>query len=581
MSDKFSIQQKYSAVIVLMLIALTLCIYWPVQNYEFIRYDDNVYVTINKYVRSGITLDGVCWAFNTTYAEFWHPLTWLSLMLDFQLFGMNAGGYHWTNVIIHVFNTVLLFFLFRNLTGAIWRSAFVAVLFAVHPINVESVAWVAERKNVLSTFFWLLTMLFYIRYVKQPNWKRYLPVFISFALGLMSKPMLITLPFVLLLIDYWPLDRTFINTQDEVAIRLTFKAGKEKLGFLIGEKIPLFILSAAFVFITAHASRSEKAIYFDFTQRISNIIFSYSMYVKKLFWPMDLSIHYRYLAVPVWQICLSAAFLFMITIFVCKYFKKYPYLPVGWFWYLGTMVPVIGIVQISQHTMADRYAYVPFIGLFVIVAWGAEQISSKFIYLKKILIFISVLIIVLFIAATHHQIKLWTNTVTLFEDALKKDPNNYIANLVIAYELAIHGENEKALYYDDMALKSDPQSSVAYNHKGFVFIKMGNRYEALKNFEKAVQLDRRSVDANFGLGVIYLKDNNPEKAMEYLKKVIEINPDHMEALNYLGIALVKKGMIQEGILQFEKALHVNPGYKDAAGNLQIAMEMKKKIENRK
>jgi tetratricopeptide (TPR) repeat protein len=575
MFDKLSIRQKYSIVAVLMLIVLTLGIYWPVQNYEFIRYDDNVYVTINKYVRSGITLDGICWAFSTTYAEFWHPLTWLSLMLDYQLFGMNAGGYHWTNVIIHIFNTILLFLLFRNLTGAIWRSAFVAALFAVHPINVESVAWVAERKNVLSTFFWLLTMLFYVRYVKQPHWKRYWPVFVSFALGLMSKPMLITLPFVLLLMDYWPLNRISINTQNETDARLTVKAEKEKLSFLILEKIPLFVLSAIFICITAYASQSEKALSFTLKQRINNIIFSYAMYVKKLFWPADLSIHYMYLGVPMWQIFLSAAFLIMMTIFVCKYFRKYPYLPVGWFWYLGTMVPVIGIVQISQHTMADRYAYVPFIGLFVMIAWGAEQVSSKAVYLKKILILASILIIVLLITATHNQIKLWPNTVTLFEDALKKDPHNYIANLVIAYELALHGENEKALYYDDMALRADPQSSVAYNHKGFVFMKMGNRDEALKNFEKALQLDQLSVDANSGLGVIYLKDNNPEKAMEYFEKVIEINPDHTEAHNYLGIALVKKGRIQEGILQFEKALKINPNYQEANRNLQTALKLKK------
>ena len=259
MFDKLSIHQKYSIFVVLILIILTLGVYWSVQNYEFINLDDFMYITQNSHVQSGITLDGFRWAFSTKYFGLWNPLTWLSFMLDYQFFRFNAGGYHWTNVIIHVFNTVLLFFLFRNLTGTVWRSAFVAALFAIHPINVESVAWIAERKNVLSTFFWMLTMLFYVWYARQPNWKRYLPVFISFALGLMSKPMLVTLPFVLLLLDYWPLNRTAINTQNETEIQVTLKAGKEKLSFLILEKIPLFILSAISICVMFYLPQSASA----------------------------------------------------------------------------------------------------------------------------------------------------------------------------------------------------------------------------------------------------------------------------------------------------------------------------------
>ena len=251
--DLNSIEKRSAILVILALIILCLVIYWPVQNYEFINFDDNVYVTENSHIQSGFTLDGFCWAFSTKYFDLWTPLVYLSYMFDYQLFGFNAGGYHWTNVIIHIFNTILLFFLFRNLTGAVWRSAFVAALFAIHPINVESVVWIAERKNVLSTFFWMLTMLFYVWYVKQPNWKRYLPVFISFALGLMSKPMLVTMPFVLLLLDYWPLNRTAIHTQNEADIQVTLKTGKEKLSFLILEKVPLFILSAISICIFSYS----------------------------------------------------------------------------------------------------------------------------------------------------------------------------------------------------------------------------------------------------------------------------------------------------------------------------------------
>jgi tetratricopeptide (TPR) repeat protein len=585
MIDKFNIYQKNSIFVVLMLIILILGVYWSVQNYEFINFDDNIYVTENSHTLSGITLDGFRWAFGTKYFGLWNPLVWLSFMLDYQLFGFNAGGYHWTNVIIHVFNTILLFFLFRNLTGAVWRSAFVAALFAIHPINVESIAWVAERKNVLSTFFWMLTMLSYVWYVKQPNWKRYLPVLVSFALGLMSKPMLVVLPFVLLLLDYWPLNRTAINTQNETNIQATLKAGKEKLNFLILEKTPLFILSTILMCITIYSHQSDSApqskriIASFFMQRINNAIFSYAMYLKKLFWPTDLSIPYLYLNIPIWHLFLSAIFLIIITILICKYFKKYPYLPVGWFWYLGTLIPVLGIVQIGEHTMADRYAYVPFIGLFVIIAWGAEQISSKKIYLKKPFIFASVLIIVFLSVATYNQIKLWANTATLFEDTLKKDPNNYVAYAVIGHEMLNNGENEKALYCYDMALKLSPGFYGAYINEGIVLMAMGKRCDALKFFKEAMRLDKFSANAYYDIGLFYMADNKLDESIPYFIKAVEIKPDYKEAYNDLGVVLVKKGRIQEGILQFEKALHINPYYKDSQKNLQIALEMNKKNKN--
>jgi tetratricopeptide (TPR) repeat protein len=271
--------------------------------------------------------------------------------------------------------------------------------------------------------------------------------------------------------------------------------------------------------------------------------------------------------------------LIIITILVCKYFKKYPYLPVGWFWYLGTLIPVLGIVQIGEHTMADRYAYVTFIGLFVIIAWGAEQISSKKIYLKKPFIFASVLIIVLLSVATYNQIKLWANTATLFEDALKKDPNNYVAYAVIGREMLNNGENEKALYCYDIALKLNPGFYGAYINEGLVLMTMGKRYHALKFFEKAMRLDKFSADAYYDIGLFYMADNKLDESIPYFIKAIEIKPDYKEAYNDLGVVLVKKGRIQEGIFQFEKALHINPYYKTSQKNLQIALEMNKKNKN--
>jgi hypothetical protein len=314
--DSITNSQK-KILIILALIVSVLAVYWQVQNFDFVNYDDQVYVTQNFRIQSGITWESIAGAFTDLHTSNWHPLTMMSHMLDWQLFGGRAGGHHWTSVIIHIFNTVLLFFLLNQLTGAIWRSAFVAALFAIHPINVESVAWIAERKNVLSTFFWLLTMLLYVWYVKQPGWKRYLPVFLCFALGLMSKPMLVTLPFVLLLIDYWPLNRTQINLQRKNQSETTtfILAKKSKISFLILEKVPLFILSVISIYLTLYASQHMKAIagleYFSPVKRISNAIVSYTLYIKKLFWPVDLAAFYPYGDISIWQI--SIAILFLVS----------------------------------------------------------------------------------------------------------------------------------------------------------------------------------------------------------------------------------------------------------------------------
>ncbi|MGB5218291.1 MAG: tetratricopeptide repeat protein [Smithella sp.] len=555
------------------LIILILGVYWRVQNYDFIYFDDDIYVTQNSHVQSGFTADGLRWAFSTNYFGLWNPLTWLSLMFDYHLFGFNAGGYHWTNVILHLINSILLFLLFRNLTGAIWRSAFVAVLFAIHPINVESIVWISERKNVLSTFFWMMTMLFYARYVKEPEWKRYLPVIICFALGLMSKPMLVTLPFVLLLMDYWPLERAVISPQNNMERNTT---RKEKISFLILEKIPLFILSALTVFINIYTPGHDTETQFlrttGFIERINNAIFSYIMYIKKLFWPTDLSIFYLYLNIPAWQIFLCAVLLILITIWVCRYFRQYPYLPVGWFWYLGTLVPVIGIMTIGDHTMADRYAYVPFIGLFVMTAWGMENISAKFTVLKKPLIFISVVFILLLAWAAHNQIKIWATTQILFEDVLKKNPDNYFAYQIVGQEMAKKGEHNGALYYYDMALKINSQFWSAHNNKGLILKTMGRREEALENFQRAIQVNKFSADAYYNIGLFYLEDRKLDKTIEYSLKTMQLQPDYQEAYNILGIALVEQGKINEGILQFEKVLRINPYNKNAHRNLKLAME---------
>jgi tetratricopeptide (TPR) repeat protein len=563
-----------------MLVVLTLGVYWPVQNYEFINYDDQLYVTENFRVQNGITLKSIKDTFTNFHTGHWHPLTMISHMLDWQMYGNRAGGHHWTSVVLHIINAILLFFLFRNLTGALWRSAFVATLFAIHPINVESVAWIAERKNVLSTFFFILTMLFYVWYVKQPNWKRYLPVFISFALGLLSKPMLVTLPFVLLLMDYWPLKRIDINTRNEANKIVLLKEAKEKLKLLIVEKVPLFILTAFSIFFTYYASIYVNDIQsiesLPVIKRISNAVFSYALYVKKLFWPNDLSVFYPFSDIVLWQISLAAMFLVSITLVVLKYFRKHPYLFVGWFWFIGTLVPVIGIVQVGSQAMADRYAYITFIGLFIMMAWGIQKVSSRNIYVKKMFVVASVLMIMLFTAASYHQVKLWSNTITLFEDAIKKNPDNYLAYQIVGLEMYKKEENEKALQFNEMAIKANPRIHAAYNNQGLVLMKMGKRDEALKNFEMALQVNKSASEVYYNMGQIYLDGREFDKSIEYSLKAIELNPDYLDAYNNLGVALVKRGSFKDGIMQFEKALQINPNYEKAKRNLQIIEKMKNK-----
>ncbi|HOZ62033.1 MAG TPA: tetratricopeptide repeat protein [Smithellaceae bacterium] len=578
MFEKNNISRKQSILVILIIIAMVLYIYWPVQDYGFIYFDDDVYITQNIHLQSGITTDGLRWAFTTTYFGLWNPLTWLSLMLDYRIFGLNAGGYHWTNVILHILNAVLLFFLLRILTGAEWRSAFVAALFAVHPINVESVAWIAERKNVLSTFFWMTTMLCYVWYAKRPGWKRYVPVLISFAMGLMSKPMLVTLPFVLLLIDYWPLNRTAIAIEETTGHPLNLK--KEKISFLIMEKIPLFILSAIVIFLTIGAPRTDQTIYTTFAWRMGNVVFSYVAYLKNLFSPLDLHVYYLSLSVPFWKLFACAVFLIFVTIFVCRYFKRHPYLPVGWFWYLGTFVPVIGFIQIADHTMADRYAYVPFIGIFMMIAWGGEKVFPKTVFLKKILIVLFILIIIFFAVTSRNQIKIWENTVTLFNHVIEKDPKNHLAYQVIGQEMAKRGEHEKALTYFDTALKIHPQFFPAYSNKALVLKKMGKHDEAMKNFETAGRLNKNSPELFYNLSFIYLEEGNYEESLQYALKAIRIKPDYEEAYNIAGIASVEAGKIKEGIDYFQKSLRINPRNLHAQRNLKITLEKNKNRHER-
>ena len=408
--------------------AATLIAFWQVNHCDFINYDDPSYVTENIHIRHGITTEAIRWAFTTDYAANWHPVTWISHMLDVELFGLKPRWHHLTNLLFHIANTLLLFFVFHRMTKTTWQSAFVAALFALHPLHVESVAWVAERKDVLSTFFWMLTMGAYIHYVEHPRFRSYLAVFTFLALGLMSKPMLVTLPFILLLLDYWPLQRfeqktptqeipAEINKPISASKREGKSSGKQTVQAIVKEeepadrkyqwalvrpllieKIPLFALAALSsitTFIVQQKGGSVASLEgIAPGVRIANAFVSYIIYVRKIIWPDDLAVFYPHPGLlPFWQILGAVFLLIAVTVTVILEAKRFPYLAVGWLWFAGTLVPVIGIVQVGSQAMADRYTYVPLIGLFIMAAWGVPELLKNWRYRKEALAASSALIL--------------------------------------------------------------------------------------------------------------------------------------------------------------------------------------------
>jgi tetratricopeptide (TPR) repeat protein len=579
MPINFLANYQKKVIIILLLIALTLAVYWQVQNFEFINYDDNLYVTQNYLTQSGLTGRGIIRAFTDTQTGNWHPLTMLSHILDWELFGNKAGGHHWTNVIIHIFNVILLFFLINTMTGALWRSAFVAVLFAIHPMNVESVAWIAERKNVLSTFFWILTMLCYVWYARHPCWTRYLIIFVCFFFGLMCKSMLVTLPFVLLLIDFWPLNRLKISDQNEQCLT-NVRIKKADLSFLLVEKIPLFMMSALFAWITMNAQKAVNAFsnpeVLPLYKRLANAIVAYCLYIKKLFWPTDLSIFYPFDFIPFWKLFLAASFLIFFTILALRFWKKYPCMIVGWFWYLGTMIPVIGLVQVGRHSMADRYVYVPFIGLFIMLAFAIPRLLSNYPRIRIYVCSAMMIFIMIMTGASFVRTGLWQNTRILFEDAIRINPRNYFAYNLLGLEEANAGRYEKALQYYNISLKMNPNNDQAYNNAGNVFLILGKYPYAYNYYRKAILINDKQALAYYNLGVLMAVNNKNDQAVFLFKKTLSITPQYLDAYISLGITLLKMGNIDEAIYYFHRVLSIDASNVAAKRGLKECMETQKK-----
>jgi tetratricopeptide (TPR) repeat protein len=530
---------RLSALICFSLAAVTLALYWPITRHDFISLDDQQYITKNVHVQAGLTWPGIVWAFQSTDAANWHPLTWISHMADCQLYGLNPAGHHLTNILFHVANTLLLFLLLKNLTGALWRSAFVAALFAWHPLHVESVAWASERKDVLSTFFWMLTLIAYTRFVEESKVQNlkskvfYVLALLAFVCGLMSKPMVVTLPFILLLIDFWPLGRISIQNSK-------FKI--QNLSKLLSEKIPFFALATAASIVTYLAQGANGATWslsaLSIHVRISNALLSYLRYISKTFWPSNLAVIYPYQEhLPIVAMIGAALLLPVWTGLIFARARQNPYLLTGWLWFLGTLVPVIGLVQVGAQSMADRYMYIPSIGLFILVVWGLDEFFAAWPQKQKFAAFIGTAALGGCLICTSLQLKYWQNSVTLLTHTVEVTTDNY----------------------------------TACNFLGAAFEEAGFKEEAFALYTESVRIESHFPHSQFNLGVALLNKNHPDEAAQHLAIAAKLVPNDAVIRYRYGEALIESGKLNDAAIEFSEALRLNPAFPEAHLDLGVIL----------
>jgi protein O-mannosyl-transferase len=470
---------------------ITVALYSPVRHYQFVSYDDGLYITDNFHIKYGLTWKSVQWALTAQYADNWHPLTWLSHALDCQLFFLNSGRHHATNLALHAMNAVLLYWILLRATGFTGRSFMVAALFALHPLNVESVAWVSERKNLLSMLFFLLALAAYRWYAQEPRVGRYATVALLFAMGLMAKPQIITLPFVLLLWDYWPLRRMFAGSDGTASQADVIPA--KRLSWLVVEKLPLLLLVAASAAITLHAQR-EAATPYPFSIRAANAIVSYAWYVRKAFWPSHLALLYPHPSglPPMWQVLAAVLFLFAVTALVIAA-RRRRYLVTGWLWFLGTLVPMIGLVQVGRQAMADRYSYLPSIGLFLMICWGVaewtEQLHLRLVWLRTA----SVAVLLSLAVVAHRQIGYWKDSYALWSHSLQVTSPNKEAEDNLGVVLLNEGRPKEALPHLEAAAALDPGSPIYNLNLAICEHRLGDLTDALEHYQAVVRLTQNDV----------------------------------------------------------------------------------------
>jgi Tfp pilus assembly protein PilF len=558
-----------------------------VGDHEFVNYDDNVYITDNAQVQKGLTGKGIIWAFTTSHTGNWHPLTWISHMVDCELHGLNPKGHHLTNVLLHMANAILLFVVLRWMTGAVWRSGLVAALFALHPLHVESVAWAAERKDVLSALFWLLTMLAYVHYVHRPGGKRYLLILVPFSLGLMAKPMLVTLPFILLLLDYWPLNRfqQRATTDSVVDQPLGFKSsgdGKPPILKAVMEKAVLFVMSLLSCFVTLVAQQKAGAVstleVVPFTIRISNALVSFVAYMGKMFWPLDLAVFYPHPGseLQIWKPAAAGLFLLIISAVALWITHRYRYVLVGWLWYLGTLVPVIGLVQVGEQAMADRYTYVPLIGLFIVVVWGFADLVKGWRSRRWVVSVTAAVMLLALMAGSWLQVGYWKDSIKLFKHALDVTSNNYVAHYALGNALASQGDLVGSVSHYNKALKIKPKFAEAHNNLGNALALQGNLTGAITHYTEALKINPDHAEAHRNLAVGLDRQGKHQAALHHYEEALRISPNDAQSHNNLGVALAEQGRLKEAVAHFADALRIDPNFKEAERNLELSQGLMEK-----
>ena len=573
----------------LFLVLATLAIYWQVSNHEFVHLDDYEHISENRHLREGVTLESVRWAFSFTDVAYWHPMTWLSLMLDYEISGLSPKGYHLTNLLLHILSALFLFLALNRMTGSLWQSAFVASLFAFHPLNVESVAWAVERKNVLSCLFWMLTLWSYARYVERSTIGRYLLILIVFALGLMSKPTLVTLPFVLLLLDYWPLNRIQLVSSAGHLDQPSASPAKadivKSLPFrLVREKLPFFAFSAMAIVITVLSNQYLGSLVTTdsapLSLRIGNGLISYMGYVGKMIWPSNLAIYYPPPeTISWWQLAVAVLFLTIVSLVVSRTVKTRPYLAVGWLWYLGTLVPSIGLVRAGMWpAMADRFAYVPLIGLFIMVAWGVPDLMGGRNYAKPALAVAAASLLGALMVCTFLQVRYWENSLTLFEHTLRVTNNNSQIHNNLANVLTEKGMLQEAIPHYTKALEINPNNADAHTNLGVALAHQGKLEDAIKHYSEALRLKPNSPELHNNLGVALFRRGHIPGAIDHYLTAVQLKPDYAEAYNNLGNALAQQEELVEAEAFYAKALKIRADYPEAHNNLGVALARQGKLD---
>ena len=602
------------------LVIVTLTAFWPVIYCEFVNYDDPFYVLRNPHVQQGVNWDSVRWAFTSVHASNWHPLTWISHMLDWQLFGADPSGHHAVNLAFHVVNTALLFLLLQRITHAVWPSALVAALFGIHPLHVESVAWIAERKDVLSTFFWILAIWAYARYCEKRGWRRYAWVVAFFILGLMSKPMVVTLPFLLLLLDFWPLNRTpntihifgrEFKIRTEKSSGTTDPPGVEiPWSRLLTEKAPLLALAFLSSLITLHAQSNtvQPITHFPLMIRLCNAVLSYGRYIFKMLWPAKLSVHYPYIYVwPFWGLVAYAVILFGISFMAVRKARRYPYLFVGWFWFIGTLVPTIGLIQVGTQAMADRYSYVPLLGLFIVFAWTVHELATDWRIPQTVVVMAALGLIAACVSGTRRQLVYWQDSLVLFQHAVQIGPNDPLShyNLGVSYLergqtgkardhffeviklnpqspearnnlaniLAMEGKSEEAVEHYKVSLQVRPNDSATEYNLALALSDLGRLEEASLHFEAALKCFPGFVQVHKDFGGVLIQRRKFEAATEHLNEYVRLQPADPEGHLFFAEALMRSGKPQAAMDHYTHALNLEPGlferFEQAAHKLAI------------